>query len=301
MALATVLGGVLGDNQSKRSSDLEGQYLRKNTAIWDELEIPDIEKQRLALEMYGDPELESAFLQDQSEYGSINLDPATRDAQMQALAQLQNISEQGGMDSVDRARMADITGQAASMAQGQREAIGQNMQARGMAGSGLELVQQQMANQNAAQMANQGGLQTAAAAQQRALDAIMNAGNLGGQMRGQDYSIASDRAKAQDAINNFNTQNRQGVAGRNIERTNTTNNTNVDLRNNQQSFNKGLSQRNFENQVAKAQGQTGANAAVSERYGNDARATQQKYAGYGKAQDDMGMEVLGAMGGMFSM
>lgn len=297
--IGTLVGGEYGNFASKRDRDKEGQYLRDNLGVWAGLDIPEIEKQRLALEGYGDARLEQALTQDPTELGGINLDPATRNAQMQALAQLQSISEQGGMDSVDRARMADIMGQASSMAQGQRGAISQNMAARGLSGSGMEMVQQQMANQNAAQMANQGGLQTAAAAQQRALDAITGAGSMGGQIRNQDYGIASDRARAQDAINNFNIGNRQGTATRNIDRTNASNAANVDLRNQQQIANKGLYQQRFDNQVAQAQGISGANQALATRYGNKAAATQQRHAAQGKANDDMAMETLGAFGKMY--
>lgn len=301
MALATLLGGEFGNFASKRDREKEGEYLRDSRNLWYGLDEPTIDEQKLNLDLYDNPQLEQALAQGDTQLDSISLDPSTRNAQMQALAQLQAISEQGGMDSVDRARMADIMGQAASQAKGQRDAIAQNMQARGLAGSGMEMVQQQMANQNAAQMANQGGLQTAAAAQQRALDAIMGAGSMGANIRNQDYGIASDRAKAQDAINQFNTQNRQNVMGRNLDRTNAINTANTDLRNQQQINNKGLYQQRFENQVAKAQGASGANQALSDRYGRNAAATQQRWAAQGKAQDDMAMEGMKAGGSIAAM
>jgi len=301
MAGGTILGGEYGNWASKGDREKSGRILRESRNMWAGMELPDIEKQELDLDSYGDPQLEKAILQGSTALNDISLDPSTRNAQAQALARLQGIASEGGMDSIDRARMADIMSQATGMAKGQRDAISQNLQARGMAGSGLEMVQQQMANQNAAQLANTGGLQTSADAQRRALDALMNSATLGGQMRTQDYGIASDKARAQDAINAFNTGSKQGIQERNVGRTNATALGNTDLRNQQQVANKGLLQQQYENKIAKAQGLTAANAARSGQLAQQAAETQQRHAAQGKAQDDMAVEGLKAGGSMMGM
>jgi len=56
-------------------------------------------------------------------------------------------------------------------------------------------------------------LDVSAQAQSRALQALMQGGQLGGQIRQQDFGEQSEKAQAQDAINRFNTANRQQVSG----------------------------------------------------------------------------------------
>lgn len=250
--------------QSKREaeqalSDIEARYAGIN--------IPDIEAQKLALQqlIYGG-DIGSA-------YRGITEDPTLRAAQMGALQKYQDITAQGGLTAEDRARLAMINQQAAQQEQAQRQAIMANMQARGMGGSGAELAAQLAAQQGGAQTRAMGGWDTARAAEQRALQAIASQAQLGGQIRGQDYGIASNRASALDAINRFNQMNRMN-----------TQMTNVDIANRQQMANKGLYQQQFQNRLALAQPQTQA----------DIMRMQQAQQSGAQGRQDVGNILTGA-------
>jgi hypothetical protein len=287
MAIGTILGGEIGRAESKSDRSKSKQYLKDTrNYIRDGVVVPDAKDMEADFYRYDPAAMEGTFNIGGTSYDQIALDPATRNAQMQALARLQNISEQGGMDSIDRARMADIMGDTYTKARGAREAIQQNMRARGIAGSGLEMVQQQMANQAAAEQANRGGLQTAAMAQQRALEAIQGSANLGGQIRGQDYGMQADRARAMDAINSFNAQNSQNVANRNTTRVNDRNIANTDLANKNILYNKGQTQQQYQNQLAKAGAFGAANQGLSNYHAGNAAQTQQLRTGQGRASDE---------------
>jgi hypothetical protein len=153
------------------------------------------------------PYLADTFLAGDSRMSDISTDPRLKDNQMAALASLQGIVDSGGMTAQETANLARIQGDVASADKGRRDAILQGMQQRGQSGGGLELLAQLQSSQAATDQASQAGLDINAQAQQRALDAIMNQGNLSGQMRGQDFGEQSQIASAQDAINRFNTQN----------------------------------------------------------------------------------------------
>src|SRR5712664_385925 len=92
-------------------------------------------------------------------------DPATRAAQMDALAEFQNQNRQGGLTAIDRARLADITNQTNQTAKTVQARVMDDASRRGMATSGNTLVAQQVAGQNAANQGANEGLQVEAPAQ----------------------------------------------------------------------------------------------------------------------------------------
>lgn len=138
-------------------------------------------------------------------FDKIALDPRLAGSQYSALDALNAIVKGGGMNAQEKADLARVQSEVAQADRGRREAILQNLGARGMSGSGMELLSQLQSNQAATDRASQSGLDIAGQAQQRALQAIMNQGNLAGNMQGQAFSQQAQRAAAQDAINKFNT------------------------------------------------------------------------------------------------
>lgn len=166
------------------------------------------------------PQAEGTINQGDSAYNNISLDPTTRRAQMQALSQLQDVSTHGGLTDGDKAALADIAATQDASARGHREAVLDNARARGVGGSGLEMLGELMADQNAASNAAAQGRGTAQSAQARALQATMAAADVGGAVRNQDYGMEAQKAAARDKIANYNAQNAQGVMGRNVGNTN---------------------------------------------------------------------------------
>lgn len=238
------------------------------------LQTPAIADMRVQLEelvLQGQltPQQAEAILQEQSGMENIATDPQLKNAQLQALSQLQEIGSSGGLTAMDRAQLSELTGNLANQERGQRESIMQSAQQRGMGGSGLALAQQMQNQQGSAQRASQQGLDIAALAQQRALESIMQSGQLGGQIRGQDFNEQAQKAQAQDMINQFNAQARQNTQNQNVDRMNQAQqynlgqrqsvaDANVATRNQQQQYNKNLYQQDFENRYKKAGGTANA-------------------------------------------
>jgi hypothetical protein len=139
----------------------------------------------------------------------VSADPRLKEAQMAALAQMQGIGAGGGMTDAERAQMARTQSEVAQADRGRRDAILQNMRARGMAGSGSEMLAQLASSQAATDRAAQQGLDINGMAQQRALAALQQAGAMAGGMRSQGFGEDSARAQAADAVARFNAANSQ--------------------------------------------------------------------------------------------
>jgi len=220
------------------------------------------------------PELETGINLGPSAMEGISTNPAERAAQLNALSKLQDIGNSGGMQLSDKASLNDIMNQSNANLRGNEQAIQMNMATRGMSGSGMDAVAQQLSAQNASNQASQQGLSVTAQAQQRALDAIMRSGQLGGQMQSQDFNQQATKANAMDAISKFNTQNQQNVLSQNVQAKNQAQqwnanqaqniaNQNVGLNNDAQKYNNNLPQQNFNNQVTKAGGQVAQGNAMA--------------------------------------
>lgn len=174
-------------------------------------------------ELYNLPEYYSAGELNAGDYTlgpsareQISIDPRYKEAQIQALAQLQDVGQSGGLTTADKAALQQVAENASTRERGQREAIAQQAMARGLGGSGMELAQKLIAQQGAAQGAAQEGRDVAQMAQARALEALQGAGELGGRIRSQEYGEQSDLAKARDIISQFNTANRQAIEAGNL-------------------------------------------------------------------------------------
>ena len=141
-----------------------------------------------------------------SQMEGIEVDPRYAEAEQAALMQLQEMSTEG-LTARDRADMAQIEGNVNRNLRGQRGAIEQNMQQRGISGSGLELVAQQQAAQSAIDRQAYAGLEKAAQMQGNKRAATMDLGNMSSQLSQRDYQREAQKAAAADAIARFNTQN----------------------------------------------------------------------------------------------
>lgn len=167
-----------------------------------------------------DPQQAQAFLVKQSAYSGIQDDPATRDAQMEAISKLGDISESGQLSQTDRAKLAQITAANEAQERGDRGAIQQHEAEIGRSGSGMEYADMLANEQGAAGRASQAGTDVGAQAEQEALQAMTQGASLGGQVRGQDFGQAAEKAAAADSIAKFNAQNLQSTNAANT----TTNN-----------------------------------------------------------------------------
>jgi hypothetical protein len=310
--LGSLIGGIAGNLFDNGDEDAQKAAYQNALKAIQDVNVPTIDEQRIALEKLESqgeltPEMVDAISQGDTNLKNISTDPRLKDTQMQAL---QKLVQQGseGLTASDRAAITQINRGVDRDAEARNASILQNMAQRGMSGSGAELAAQLASSQQAMDSANTQGNNLAAQATQRALEATTNAGNLGGQIRSQDYGEAANAAQAQDAIDRFNAANRQQVmsgnvaARNNAQASNLANkqniaNQNVGLANQQEMYNKGLYQQQFNNQMTKAKGIAAQDNTLAGYYGQQAANTRGMWSGIGSAVDQ-GAQAAFA-GGMF--
>lgn len=214
------------------------------------------------------PEQAEASLLGSNAFDSIATDPSNTAAQKLALTQLQQIGSQGGMTAIDKAQMNDISDEQNQQNRSQNEATMQQARQRGVGGSGVSQVNQLINEQGNADRAARSGTQVAANAQARALQAIMQAGQLGGQMQAQEYGEQANKANAQNAIQQFNAQTQTAnnqyntAAANNAQAANVANaqnvaNMNTQTQNANKQYNAQQNQTVFNDNLAKANGVAG--------------------------------------------
>jgi hypothetical protein len=287
-----IIGGIAGGGDNSQAMQLQLEALERIKQI----NTPEAKELALTLERYvsaGElaPELQEIVTQQDTELKGIQTDPRLRNAQMQALMNLQQMGA-GQLRPEDEAALSRIQGDVARDEQGRQQAILQNMQERGQGGSGAELAARLSSSQGASNRLSNQGMDIAAQASQRALQAIMNAGTLGGQMQATDFNQQKDVASAQDVINRYNSMNRQNVIGSNVstknqaQATNLSNkqgilNSNVDLSNKQQVYNQELKQKQFDNEMAKQKAIASASGDASRAHTDSAKRTADMFGTVG--------------------
>lgn len=296
-AVAGVAGGAFGASAASGDREAARQAWEQSVKDYTDIGVPSEEAMRLVTQQYKDtgtwtPELEQAVKLGDSNYGGISTDPNNIAAQKQALTQLQDIGNSGGMTLSDRGQMEQQMGNLQAKERGSREAILQDAQQRGGYGSGAALAAQLSNQQNSSNQAHQDQLGIAAQAQSRALQAIQGAGQLGGQMQQQQFGEAAQKAQAQDAINQWNAQNTQAVqaanagasnAARQYGAQNTQNvaNNNTTTTNQTSQYNAGLPQQRFQDELSVAQGKGNARAGQASNLNTSAQQTANQWAGIG--------------------
>lgn len=256
------------------------------------------------------PEEAIAQLQEQSAMVGIKLPPQVLKIQYDTLNELTDIVNNKGLTPIDRAAIANIQTELDTAARGQRLATQQSFAQRGLSGSGMELVQQQMADQAAAQKGSQAGLNIAAQAQQRALDALRQRGAYATDVGTQELNRQKSIAEAQDAISRFNAaakqqaelanvQRRQSVQEQNLKEKQRIADANVLQAQKQQEADAAARQTAFENRLKQA---TSAGAVIAEAGKGVASAQETKKAASGSAMDDLGtlVDIGTTLYGIFS-
>lgn len=291
-ALGTaVVGGISASNKQDAATQAHQAALQQYLNI----HVPDPAQQQLILQKYQqtgqlDPAMESAIQQQASAQTGISLDPTTRSAQMSALSQLSNITQNQGMDAQEKNQIQQGINAVNTNEQGQTGAILQNAAARGVGGSGASLAAQLEASQAGANNASQNAMGAQAQASQRALSALSQQGALAGSIHGQDYNQALNAANATDSINQFNARNQNAAMQANTQAKNQAQayniqegqniaNQNTGLSNYQQQYNTGLQQQNFNNQMQLASGKANAEGGLANQYNANAAQTGQMWGG----------------------
>lgn len=135
-----------------------------------------------------------------SELAKLAPDNSLKDAQYGALDKLQQMEAGGGFTLEDRAALNKVQNRVGSDFSGQVAALRENMAARGTGGSGAEVALAQGSQQAAANRMNEAGTQTAAQAQRRYYDSILERGGYAGKVREQEYGERANAAQANDQV-----------------------------------------------------------------------------------------------------
>lgn len=260
------------------------KLLKDNVAKLEAIGIPTIEAQKIALET---PELVEPLVAEQmgpSAMQEIAMDPRLQAAQRAALDEITGLG-QTGLGAEDRAAFNQMRRQAAGAAEAQQASTMREMASRGMLDSGAQLAAQLQAGQSAGDRMSQEGDRIAAAASEARRAALGQQANLAAQMSAADLGLKKQKASVADVINQFNTQNRQSVAGANktyqIGRASNI----ANIENQQEIANKALQQQQFQNKIQKAGG-------VAQQQAAQAGNLQQQAAGAQQAQQAMTSGIM---------
>lgn len=265
--------GLFSNIFGKSGSDKSDQMRQKAIDAFNNIKTPELSALQVQLSNYVEqgkitPEQAEASLLKSNAFNDIATDPANTAAQKMALTQLQKIGSEGGMTAIDKAQLQDITDTQNQQNKSQNASTMQQAQQRGVGGSGLNQVNRLVNEQGAADRAARAGTDVAASAQQRALQAIQQAGQLGGQMEAQEYGQQANKAAAQNAIQQFNAQtqtaNNQYNTGTanaaqaaNLAAQQRVADMNTQTHNAQETTNAAANQTLFNDQLAKANGVAG--------------------------------------------
>jgi len=277
MAIGDLLSGLLGGDAGKEEMQKATQLQRDAIARLEAVGIPTIEAQRIALETPELVDLLEAEVLGPSAFENVNVDPRLRQAQMSALEQISGLADQG-LGAEDRAAFNELRRSAGAQAQAQAQSVLQNAAAQGTLSSGGALAAQLAAGQASADRMSQEGDRLAANAAAARRQALMSKADMASQMSNQDFQRQSAAAQARDAISQFNTQNRQNVAGTNLANRQSIANQGTATRNQQEMYNKGLIQQDFQNRMAKAGGVNQATGNLANTFAQQGQAAAQGQA-----------------------
>lgn len=274
------LGGVtdaLGLTDTSGAAALSKKAAKQSQIAVDRLDaidLPDIEKLKVALQSPELVGLLEAEQLDPTALEDIEQDPRLAEAQLQALRGLQERSQEG-LTQADKFAIEEGLEQAAQQEKATRASIERDLAERGLADSGTALISKLQGSQASANRARDNARALAMQSIQSKQQALQNAGQLAGQIQGQDFSRQSQIAAAKDRIAQANAQNRQQVSGQNLAARQNIANQRANIQNQQQLYNKGLYQQQFQNQLSKAGAQNQATQNLANTYAQQAGAKAQ--------------------------
>jgi len=161
-----------------------------------------------------------------SEMGNIQTDSKYKEHELAALRELEDQSK-NGFTARDKSDMAQVESQVNRANRGRLGAIQQNMQARGMTGSGMDMVAQMQSSQDANEIAAMRALEQEGIMQERKSGAARDLGSMAANMQSRDFGQAAQKAQAQDQINQFNNANRNDAHRANLANRQNVSNLNV--------------------------------------------------------------------------
>lgn len=278
---ANIVGGIMAGNAAEKAANqaaaINEQNYQRNKALLESIGIPSIEAQEIALnnpEYVGDLVAE---LQGDTALKEIATNPQMRQKQMDVLAQLQGLSETG-LGTTDRIALDEAEEKATQDDKSRRASILSEMAQRGTLDSGASLASQLQSNQQANQNQLEASRNIAKQAQAGRMNAMNSLAQQAGNLESLDYNRAADTATAQDAIQRFNASTRNQANQYNTTSKQNLANQASSNANQQQMYNKGLIQQDYNNRLGRAQSSIGMNNSNAQNQAQNALT-----AGAGKA------------------
>lgn len=285
-ALGSALGGIVGGGLILGGAAGKGgkKQFKEMPEIWRKLQLSNFDYRSLSapeiqILSQAEPEIYDAVVP--IEARTIVEQPEGREAQLQQLAQMQQIGREG-LRAEEKIAARQAQRAVASEAQRQRENILRSLGARGVGGLSDEIQMRLAGQQMGSELAARQSEDLTRQQQQRRMAAIQAAAGMGTSMRGQDIDVASRNAAIMQRQNEviaqmLTDQQRYAAAAR--ERA--------------QEYNRGLRQRVGETNVQQRYLTDLANIerqnrlreqAFSQRY-QQTQGLSNTLAGYGKYQD----------------
>lgn len=294
---APIVGGLVGSVMSQKDRSAAKKAMKQAMA---ELEAaglpPDLSSQIIYKEFSQvgllTPELEEDIQLAQSEYKTIKEDQGLRDTQLEALNKFKQQST-GGLAGDERAAMNEILNKQRQEQQAAQANILADQQRRGQGGSGASLIAQLQATQSAAGNAANQGMDLMSLLAQRVRSGTQDMAGTANNIRSQDYQVASDKAQAIDARNQYLHQNSTGRQQRNVDSLNNAQAANLQTAqevanaNTQQSNAEKLRQNEaqgqyYDRKLGLAKAKADARTGQQQYYSDQAQQTAQMYSGIGQ-------------------
>lgn len=204
---APIVGGIIGSMSAKKSRKAAAAAAAAAYAELEKIGMPPDLSKEIIMQQFSsqgilDPEMEQEISMQASRLAEVKEDPSLRNAQLDVLSTLGGVSR-GGLRAEDRAAYNQLRASVQQDQEAKRQQLMQSMQAKGMGGSGAELMAQLQSQQASADQASTGADNLAAESSRAAKEALMQRANLAGSMRTQDLGVEEMRARAIDDRNRF--------------------------------------------------------------------------------------------------
>lgn len=197
-----------------------------------------------------------------SQMDTVVEDPRYSQAENEALRSLMGIANAGGMSDADKAKLDRAKLAGLAVARGMKGGTEDSLRRRGLYSSGASIANDLASQQGGINTAYQGDVATAAAASDRALEALKAGGTMANQLGSRDLTQKDMAAQANDRIQQFNAA-RMDTAGM---------------------YNSGLAQANA---LARLKGMGATDEQISRLLASLAKQASTKGGGYGRQAGDL--------------
>lgn len=272
MSMLNFLTGGKSDAATKAADDAYSAFARVGIPTTTQLTLPELEKYVQA-GIITAAQAEAVTMK-QNAMNGVTSDPKAKEAEMTALNQMQGLASNGGHDAQSDAGVADAESKMNQSLQGQRASVLDQMAARGIPTSLMGTAAQLAFAGQDSEQAHKDALQAKSDAATRALTAMSGAGSLAGNIESQNFGEQATKAQSQNAIDQWNAANQTNVnlANQQAEQqakiiNNQTqqqvSSANTQNANARTQYNAQIPQTQFQDQIAKAGGESQAKEAAA--------------------------------------